>query len=135
MNIYESLRNSGEDVKHMHRDALEREVLSLRQEIIRLNTPQTPATAGECPKCSGSGSIPNGIDEMACGYCAGTGKHPAGEPQKARAMNSFAVTTDGAENPFLNPLPRGRRSASDVRASNTRWLHIGHRGVSDNFLA
>ncbi len=47
MNIYESLRNSGEDVKHMHRDALEREVLSLRQEIIRLNTPQTPAPAGE----------------------------------------------------------------------------------------
>ncbi len=28
----------------------------------------------KCARCSGTGSIPNGTDEMACGDCTGTGE-------------------------------------------------------------
>lgn len=28
----------------------------------------------DCPSCGGSGSIPNGTDEMACGSCTGSGR-------------------------------------------------------------
>jgi len=38
--------------------------------------PSEPAETPKvrCPKCKGTGSIPNGTDEMACGFCTGSGQ-------------------------------------------------------------
>jgi hypothetical protein len=40
--------------------------------------------ASKCPACDGTGSIPNGADEMACGRCTGTGKLPAPDALASR---------------------------------------------------
>ena len=47
-------------------------------------------TSRKCPECKGSGSIPNGTDEMACGACAASGwKYRKGDKRLIREKHDL----------------------------------------------
>jgi hypothetical protein len=85
--------------------------------------PSSPEAVRQCTLCSGTGSIPNGTDEMACGRCSGTGEQaPAGQT----APNTQPPTESS------EPSSSGFREEDQLRRFS--WKHPWSN-AADTYLA
>ncbi len=74
---------------------------------------QEKAQSRPCNKCHGSGSIPNGNDEMACGICTGSGISPM-QPSDAELIQTVRAELRSRGCSSFVPTPPGWSALSEL---------------------
>lgn len=98
------------------------------------DNPTSPASSPEatqqCTLCHGTGSIPNGTDEMACGRCAATGTLPIGG---LYASISAYLTNNKEEHPGgLVATQQAAEQASEGQVAPTVFAEISRERAAQD---